>query len=51
VTLSRGRTAKEARERLDNVTERVGRWNDADRKNDPAFFHEGKTACVGCHGQ
>lgn len=41
----------EARERLDNVAERAARWNDSDRKNDPAFFHEGKTACVGCHGR
>lgn len=41
----------EARDRLDNVADRVARWNDADRKNDPAFFHEGKTACVGCHGR
>jgi tetratricopeptide (TPR) repeat protein len=41
----------QAQERLDTVADRVRRWNDDDPKNDPAFFHEGKTACVGCHGR
>ncbi|MFO0744676.1 MAG: hypothetical protein U1F43_03245 [Myxococcota bacterium] len=34
---------------LDDLDGRIARYLDADPQNDPAFFAEGSTSCVGCH--
>jgi len=41
--------AGDAQAIVDDLDGRVARYLDADASNDPLFFAEGRTSCVGCH--